>query len=247
MMRAPRRTGCPTLSWFLRTCFGSAGAVPADGRPGSVLDCTKLQYAGLPLGQSFYDSMIFDVVKRAGRGLTMDMNYVWSKTEGDSFSAQQENNGFYTPIQDFGKMSQAAHTITGYDLTNVVKGFASYQLPFGRGQQWLANGSHVMTGIVGGWTWPGPWITSPDSRLLLAQPILTGHCGAISTPSSIPPGANTPTRPNMYHAPRREPARFELLYANDRGQQSRAGRAAAPRSPHQPCAAQDKRTRTSRF
>ena len=115
----------------------------------------NLQYAGLPLGQSFYDSMIVDVVKRAGRGLTMDMNYVWSKTEGDSFSAQQEGNGFYTPIEDFGKMAQAAHTITGYDLTNVVKGFVSYQLPFGRGQQWLGNGTRVLNGFVGGWTLAG--------------------------------------------------------------------------------------------
>lgn len=115
----------------------------------------NLQYAGLPLGQSFYDSMIVDVVKRAGRGLTMDMNYVWSKTEGDSFSAQQEGNGFYTGVEDFSKMAQAAHTITGYDLTNVVKGFLSYQLPFGRGQQWLGSQSRVVNGIVGGWTLAG--------------------------------------------------------------------------------------------
>jgi Carboxypeptidase regulatory-like domain/TonB dependent receptor-like, beta-barrel len=112
----------------------------------------NLQYAGLPLGQSFYDSMVVDVVKRAGTGLTMDMNYVWSKSEGDSYSAQQEGNGFYTPIQDFGKMSQAAHTITGYDLTNVVKGFISYQLPFGHGQHWLAGTGRVANGVVGGWT-----------------------------------------------------------------------------------------------
>ncbi len=112
----------------------------------------NLQYAGLPLGQSFYDSMVVDVVKRSGTGLTMDMSYVWSKSEGDSYSSQQENNGFYTPVQDFGKMSQAAHTITGYDLTHVVKGFVSYQLPLGRGQRWLGNSHRVVNGIVNGWT-----------------------------------------------------------------------------------------------
>ncbi|MFP5229294.1 MAG: carboxypeptidase regulatory-like domain-containing protein [Acidobacteriota bacterium] len=115
----------------------------------------NLLYAGLPLGQSFYDSMVVDVVKRTGRGLTMDMNYVWSKTEGDSFSAQQENNGFYTPIQDFSKMSQAAHTITGYDLAHVVKGFVSYQLPFGKNQRWLSNGNRLVNGAFGGWTVAG--------------------------------------------------------------------------------------------
>lgn len=115
----------------------------------------NLLYAGLPLGQSFYDSMIVEVVKRTGSGLTMDMSYVWSKTEGDSFSSQQEYNGFYTPIEDFSKMSQAAHTITGYDLTHVVKGYVSYQLPFGRNQHWLAGETRVVNGIIGGWTLAG--------------------------------------------------------------------------------------------
>ncbi|HZZ39286.1 MAG TPA: TonB-dependent receptor [Acidobacteriaceae bacterium] len=115
----------------------------------------NLQYAGLPLGQSFYDSMIVDVVKRADKGLTMDMNYVWSKQEGDSYSSQQEGNGFYTGVEDFSKMAQAAHTITGYDLTNVVKGFVSYELPFGRGQQWLGSENRIVNGVVAGWTLAG--------------------------------------------------------------------------------------------
>jgi hypothetical protein len=115
----------------------------------------NLQYAGLPLGQSFYDSLIFDVVKRTGKGLTMDLSYDWSKQEGDSYTAQQEGNGFYTPVEDFGKMAQAAHTITGYDLTNVVKGFVSYQLPFGRGERWLGGQHRVVNGIIGGWTLAG--------------------------------------------------------------------------------------------
>jgi hypothetical protein len=115
----------------------------------------NLQYAGLPLGQSFYDSMIVDVVKRAGRGLTMDMSYDWSRQEGDSYSAQQEGNGFYTPVEDFSRMSQAAHSITGYDTANVVKGFASYQLPFGRGQLLVGSPNRVVNSIVAGWTLAG--------------------------------------------------------------------------------------------
>jgi carboxypeptidase family protein len=115
---------------------------------------SNLNYVGLPLGQSFYDSLVFNVVKRMGRGLTMDLSYTWSKQEGDSFSAQQEYNGYYTPIQDFSRMSQAAHAVTGYDLTHIVKGFVSYNLPFGRGQRW-ASENKVVNGIVGGWTMAG--------------------------------------------------------------------------------------------
>jgi hypothetical protein len=115
----------------------------------------NLQYVGLPLGQSFYDSLVVDVVKRMGRGLAMDMSYDWSRQEGDSYSAQQEGNGFYTGVQDFSKMREVTHAVTGYDLPQVVKGFVSYQLPIGKGQQWLAGQNPVVNGIVSGWTVTG--------------------------------------------------------------------------------------------
>jgi len=111
----------------------------------------NLLYVGLPLGQSFYDSMIVNVVKRTGKGLTMDLSYTWSKQEGDSFSAQQEGNGYYTGIQDFNNIGPAAHAVTGYDLTHVVKGYVTYELPFGKGRRWMANSNRVLNGILGGW------------------------------------------------------------------------------------------------
>jgi len=86
----------------------------------------------------------------------MDLSYTWSRQEGDSFSAEQDGgNGYYTGIQDFSNMRQAAHAVTGYDLAHVVKGFVAYQLPFGRGQRWLAGQNRVVNGILGGWTLTG--------------------------------------------------------------------------------------------
>src|SRR5208282_5569709 len=58
-----------------------------------------LQYVGLPIGQTSYNSAVIDLVKRTGRGLTMDLNYTYSRQRGDTFSAQQEYNGYYTPVQ----------------------------------------------------------------------------------------------------------------------------------------------------
>jgi len=114
----------------------------------------NLNYVGLPLGQSFYDSLVFDVVKRMGRGLTMDLNYTWSKQEGDTFASEQDYNNGYTPIQDFSQMGQAAHAVTGYDLTHIVKGYASYELPFGKGERWSTE-NRVANAIIGGWTVAG--------------------------------------------------------------------------------------------
>lgn len=172
----------------------------------------NLQYAGLPRGQSFYDSMVFDVVKRAGSGLTMDMSYVWSRQEGDSYSAQQENNGFYTPIEDFSKMQQAAHTITGYDLANVVKGFVLYQLPFGRGHVLAGGQNRIVNGIVSGWTLGGlvDYYTGQPFEVNAANPywplwgniypVFNAHHKAPSNPRHyVPIGAgSTPPAQNFY-------------------------------------------------
>jgi hypothetical protein len=114
----------------------------------------NLIYVGLPRGQSYYNSMVIDVVKRTGRGLTMDMSYTLSRQQGDTFSAQQEGNNYYTSIQDFSNLGAAAHSLTNYDQKNIVKGFVSYQLPFGKGQRWLDQRG-VVNRIVGGWTVAG--------------------------------------------------------------------------------------------
>lgn len=110
-----------------------------------------LYYAGLPIGQTSYNSMVIDLVKRTGRGLTMDVNYTFSRQRGDTYSSQQEYNAYYTPVQDFGNISAAANSLTGYDLTHIVKGYVTYELPFGKGQHWLSDKSRFVNGVVGGW------------------------------------------------------------------------------------------------
>jgi hypothetical protein len=110
-----------------------------------------LYYVGLPIGQTSYNSMVVDLVKRTGRGLTMDMNYTYSRQRGDTYTSQQEYNAYYTPVQDFGNMSAAANSLTGYDLTHIVKGYVTYQLPFGAGQRWMSNKKGFVNAVVGGW------------------------------------------------------------------------------------------------
>ena len=115
-----------------------------------------LAYVGLPLAKSYYDSMVIDLVKRAGRNLTMDLNYTLSRQERDTYTVEQDTgNSFYTPVQDFAHLDQAAHALSGFDQEHIVKGYALWQLPFGKGQHWLPNSHRVLNGIVGGWTFGG--------------------------------------------------------------------------------------------
>jgi Carboxypeptidase regulatory-like domain/TonB dependent receptor len=177
--------------------------------------CANLNYAGLPLGQSFYDSLVFNVVKRTGRGLTMDLSYTWSRQESDSFSAQQDYNNGYTPIQDFSHMNQAAHAVTGFDLTHIVKGFVSYELPFGKGRPWIAGGDRLVNGVVGGWTITGlvlynsgqPFAISaadpywPFWGNIYPQFDLTGYAGPSNPRKFVPvaPGGTAP--PSNFYMP----------------------------------------------
>ena len=173
----------------------------------------NLLYEGLPLGQSYYDSLVVDVVKRTGKGLTMDMSYDWSRQEGDSYSAEQEYNGFYTGVEDFQNMHGLAHAVTGYDLPHVVKGFVSYQLPVGKGQQWLATQSPLMNGIVSGWTLAAVvnYFTGQPFEVGAANPYwplwgnifpqftLTGYKGPSNPHNYVPIGAGaTPPSSNFY-------------------------------------------------
>lgn len=110
-----------------------------------------LYYVGLPLGKTSYNSMVVDLNKRAGQGLTMDVNYTYARQRGDTFTAQQEYNAYYTPVQDFANMNAVANSLTSYDLTHIVKGYVTYELPFGHGRHWLSSSSGLMNGFVGGW------------------------------------------------------------------------------------------------
>ncbi len=174
----------------------------------------NLQYVGLPLGQSFYDSMVVDVVKRTGGGLTMDMSYTWSRQEGNSFSSQQDYNGFYTPVQDFGNMRQTAHAITGYDLAHIVKGYVAYELPFGKGRRFLADQNRVVNSILGGWTLTGIVLynTGQPFQVGAANPYwplwgnifpeFNPHAGKPSDPGSfVPVGADGQVPSTNFYMP----------------------------------------------
>ncbi len=103
-----------------------------------------------PLGQSYYDSFVVQVVKRFGHGLAMDVSYTLSQQKGDTitnFSESWDTGG----IQDYTNLSEAAQTLSPYDQKHVVKGYVSYDLPFGNGRNWLNGNGRFLNAVVGGW------------------------------------------------------------------------------------------------
>jgi Carboxypeptidase regulatory-like domain len=142
---------CPYANFYGPALAALAPSPQAANWASSYYYYYNLNYVGLPLGQTSYNSFVVDVVKRPARGLSFDVNYTWSRQRGDTFSAQQEYNGYYTGVQDFQNLAATANSLTGYDLTHIVKGYALYQLPFGRGQKWLSDKPGWVNALVGGW------------------------------------------------------------------------------------------------
>ncbi|MGA8028953.1 MAG: carboxypeptidase regulatory-like domain-containing protein [Bryobacteraceae bacterium] len=109
-----------------------------------------LFYVGLPLGQSYYDSMVTQLVKRMSSGLTLDFSYTLGRSEGDTVNNFGDSYDTAS-IQDFSNLSEAAHTLTPYDQKHTVKGSVTYELPFGHGRRWLTDRGKFVNGLVSGW------------------------------------------------------------------------------------------------
>jgi hypothetical protein len=109
-----------------------------------------LYYYGLPRGQSYYDSMVLQLTKRLSSGVAGLINYTFSRQEGDTFNAFQENYGV-AGIQDFANLAEAAHTLSPYDQKHVVKGAITYDLPFGKGRKFMSSARGLTNGLVSGW------------------------------------------------------------------------------------------------
>ncbi len=100
---------------------------------------------------SNYNSLQASVTKRMTKGLSLSFNYVWSHMLDDWDSSGW---GSHSGPQDYQIASnynpRANYSNSNFDVRNAFKGYAVYQLPFGRGKQFL-NGSRLLDEAVGGW------------------------------------------------------------------------------------------------
>ncbi|MGH9405244.1 MAG: TonB-dependent receptor [Terriglobia bacterium] len=136
-------------------CAPAAAAIAPFPQVASALDTywyyPNLYYVGLPRGQSYYDSMVLDLDKRTGNGLMLDVNYTLSRQETDTYTNFGESYDT-SYIQNLDDLSFDAHTLSPYDQTSVIKGFVSYELPFGPGRRWLHSSNRVVNAMAIGWT-----------------------------------------------------------------------------------------------
>ena len=102
---------------------------------------------------SNYNSLQTSITKRMTHGLSLSFNYVWSHMLDDMDSSGW---GSRAGPQDFQIASNPAanYSNSNFDVRHAFKGYIVYELPFGRGKQFL-NNSRLLDEAVGGWKLAG--------------------------------------------------------------------------------------------
>ena len=87
---------------------------------------------------SNYNSLQASITKRMTNGLSLSFNYVWSHMLDDMDSSGW---GSRAGPQDYQIANNPAanYSNSNFDVRNAFKGYAVYQLPFGRGKRFLNN------------------------------------------------------------------------------------------------------------
>uniref|UniRef100_A0A7V4XS71 TonB-dependent receptor n=1 Tax=Acidobacterium capsulatum TaxID=33075 RepID=A0A7V4XS71_9BACT len=98
---------------------------------------------------SNYNALQAELRKRMTDGFEFDVNYTWSHFLDDQDSSGWGSRGGYQNYQNAFDPS-ANYSNSNFDIRNMFKGQAIYQLPFGRGRAFL-NKSALLDEVVGGW------------------------------------------------------------------------------------------------
>ena len=132
-----------------RICCSRASRTRATRRI-CVLSRSSAQLAEIVITESPITTLCnCPSTKRFSHGLQFNFNYTWSKMLDD-----QDSSGWGS--RDGGQMWQDAYnpslnySLSNFDLPHMFKGSLVYDLPFGKGREFLNNNA-VVDAILGGW------------------------------------------------------------------------------------------------
>jgi hypothetical protein len=146
--------GCPSGGYLRPVAYVPPGTtyIPLGPRPNPYMDKTNSQIFA---GTSSYNALNVSLIKRASRGLTLKMNYTFSKaldfnSAGSSASGTNQPKSILDPFDL--KLSRG---IAAFSLRYQFNASFAYLLPFGKGQRWGGGASGLVDKLIGGWQWNG--------------------------------------------------------------------------------------------
>jgi hypothetical protein len=138
---------------------------------------------------SNYNSLQASITKRMTNGLSLSFNYVWSHMLDDMDSSGW---GSRAGPQDFQIANNPAanYSNSNFDVRHAFKGYAVYQLPFGRGKR-LLNNNALLDALVGGWQISGTLVLSTGNPFTVINSSNNTYAQAGSSFPNRVPGVST--------------------------------------------------------
>lgn len=174
--------------------------------------------ANLYNGVSNYQSAQLSFIKRLTHGVQFNVNYTWSRTLDD-----QDSSGWGS--RDGGQIWQDAYNpsanyaVSNFDIPHMFKGDLIYDLPFGKGRQFM-NSNGLVDTVLGGWqlstiftlesgtpytvtvgtsdnsgALAGSWYPNVVGNATLANPSINGYfniCTELQGGGTFPTGCTNP-------------------------------------------------------
>jgi hypothetical protein len=159
------------------------------------------QYSGLTdevdaVSNSNYHSLQLSINQRLAHGLTVMLNYTFSKSLDNAGTFR---SGYAIPANvsaDGNAYAQgkADYSLSGFDQRQDLKGTATYDLPFGRGH--IGGDNAIVRAVAGGWRLSGIFTYIGGNPLAIVQSTCTGNSVGEQCMPALTPGFTGTARQN---------------------------------------------------
>jgi len=174
--------------------YGLSYPTDLNAVPQSHFSSNDSQYRPYPVYQgiggssnnavSNYNSLQTSVTKRMSNGVSLNFNYVWSH-----MLDSQDSSGWGSRAGpqnwQIANDPAANYSNSNFDIRNAFKGYAIYQLPFGKGRR-LLNNNMLADEVIGGWQVSGTLYLSTGTPYSVFGTQNTYQLAGSSFPNWVP-------------------------------------------------------------
>jgi hypothetical protein len=121
-------------------------------------------------GISNYTAVQAMITKRYTNGLLFSFNYVWSHFLDDQDSSGWGGRGG-TQAWQIGNNLAANYANSNFDIPNAVKGYAAYDLPFGKGRSYASGANSLEDAAIGGWQISGTMLIQSGNPFTITNSV----------------------------------------------------------------------------
>jgi hypothetical protein len=141
-----------TLPGPIQNAGLSGGPVPASQGGLSFPDFAQGASYAVTSGSSYYHGLQTNVQKKFNNGLNFLLAYTYSKVRSDAYDLLNgfSNNNYRAPYVP-GVGIHSDYGLANFDIRNVLHFSGGYELPFGKGKQYMNDASGAKNAVVGGW------------------------------------------------------------------------------------------------